>query len=395
MMPRIGAVFGPVEFNSDAHGWELGHSAVLQKTIRRPLGVRADLFMGELRKDYLTDRLVIISEERARRPTDFKTAGKLRPKAKCPFCPGNESMTPPAELVLFQSGDARLVLEGEEAEHAQSWLVRTFKNMFPVVSTETAVTHRRGPLFREPAYGYHYIMVATPVHEQAFSEIGVEQWVNVLRSLQHMVKWLYRQGGVSQVIPFINHGEEAGASLLHPHLQIVTLPLTPPLMEQEAHAVERSFRETGLCPMCSILRMESRGVRRLIATRYFASFCPWAPTHSFEYWIWPKRHEDDFLEAPLEELTDLALIMKSTLTGMSESLKQPPFNLIFHIPSAEATSAKVHWHVEVYPRLAKWAGLERGARVYVNQVSPESAARLLRETSAKELSRLVKNSRLD
>ena len=351
--------------------------------------------MGELRKDYFTDRLVIVSEERARRPTDFKTAGKRRPKAKCPFCPGNETMTPPAELVLFQSGDTKLMLEGEEARHAQSWLVRAFKNKFPVVSTEAAVTGRQGPLFREPAYGYHYIMIATPIHNQSFSEISVEQWVNVLTSLQHKVKWLYRQKDVSQVIPFINHGEEAGASLLHPHLQIVTLPLTPPLMEQEAYAMEKSLRETGVCPMCSTLRMESRSLRRLIATRYFASFCPWAPTHSFEYWIWPRRHEDDFLEASLEELGDLALIVKSTLTGLSESLGQPPFNLIFHIPSAEAISPKLHWHLEVYPQLAKWAGLERGARVYVNQVSPESAARLLREASARELSRLTKDCALN
>lgn len=345
--------------------------------------------MAELRKDYFTDRLVIISRERSKRPTDFKLDKQETSSAECPFCPGNESMTPLADLVLVQKESALIKLADTESEPVTGWSVRAFPNKFPAVTLDSSSSYSDSPLYSEPAYGYHYVIVATPEHEQPFSKISVDQWVNILATIQDKVRWLYGQKGVSYVTVFINHGKEAGASLSHSHLQLVTLPRLPPLIEQEAITVQKSMYDMGICPMCSVVNVEAGGPRQILATDFYLAFSPWAPTHAYEFWLFPKRHQTGFLKVTQKEIKDLALILRATLGGLSKALNEPPFNLVFHTSSEKKTTRQIHWHIEVYPQLTKWAGLERGAGVYVNQVGPEHAAEILGQSSRKEVAELI------
>jgi UDPglucose--hexose-1-phosphate uridylyltransferase len=341
--------------------------------------------LGELRKDYFTDRLVIVTNGITKYPV-FKIEETQK---ECPYCPGNEAMTLPAELVLVQREGALIKLADTEEEIVKDWCVRVFPEKLPVVSNDAATVYGEEPLYREPAYGYHYVVVATPKHDESFSKMNLDQWVNTLSAIQDRVRWLYSQKNVSYVSIFADHEKEAGAFVEHPHFQIVTLPRLPPIIEQEASKVQKSMSELGTCPMCNVIRMELGGPRQILVTDNFIAFSPWAPSYAFEYWIFPKKHQTSILKITQKEIKDLALILRSTLGGMANALNEPPYSMIFHISSEKKTTRQLHWHIEIYPQHKKLSGFEIGTNTYINQFSPEHSAELLGSASRKELAKLL------
>jgi UDPglucose--hexose-1-phosphate uridylyltransferase len=346
--------------------------------------------MPELRKDYFTRRLVLVSPERQNRPIEFNSVqAPPMDKDLCPFCPGNEEMTAPADLVLVSNENTLLKLADSDSERMHDWSVRYFPNSFPAVTPESSGEFRDYPLQAEPALGYHHVMVVTRDHSASFSTLPAEQWIDVLATLQDRVRWLYSKKTVGYVSVFINNGYEAGASLTHPHLQTITLSKLPPLIEEEAEAVHDSMSEFGMCPMCKVVNLESNGPRLILSTDNFVAFAPWASTHAYEFWIFPKRHETSFLKVSQREIQDLSTMLISTLGGLDILLKNPPYNVAFHISSEKKTTKQIHWHIEVYPQIVKWAGLERGSGVFINPVSPEVAAQQLGASARRQISAMI------
>jgi len=340
--------------------------------------------MVEIRKDYFTEKLSIVTGERSSR-----IPGKHLDHGKCPFCPGNESMTPPADLVLVKMGETLVKQADEEGQLVTGWVVRAFPNKYPIVTPNAPASYGEYPHYSEPAIGYHYVVVATPKHDEPFARIDIDQWTNVLATVQDKVRWLYAQRGVSYVVTFINHGKGSGETIEHPHLQIITIPRLPPNIEVEAVTVQNSLNELGVCPMCQIVASESGGPRQIISTEFYIAFAPWASSHSYELWIYPKRHQTSLLKLSQKELMDLALMLRSTLGGLSKVLPGVGFNLVIHSSSEKKTTKQIHWHIEVYPRASSWAGLELGTGVFVSEISPETAAAQLGAASRKELAQLV------
>jgi UDPglucose--hexose-1-phosphate uridylyltransferase len=343
--------------------------------------------MVEIRKDYFSDKLAIVASDRSPRPTHSRQSGSS--SEKCPFCPGNEEMTPPADLVLIRRENTLVKQTDAEGDLVKDWVVRSFPSKYPVVSPTAPPSYGEYPHYSEPAVGYHYVVVATPKHDQHFSKIDREQWTNILACVQDKVRWLYSQRGVSYVLVYINSGKNAGAKVDHAHLQIVTVPRLPPNVDSEATMVQNSLSELGVCPMCQVVAAESGGPRQIISTEFYLAFTPWVSSHSHEFWIYPKRHQTSLLKLSQKELMDLALILRSTLGGMEKALGDCGFNLVLHSSSEKKTTKQIHWHIEVYPKLSNWAGLELGGGVFVNEVSPEAAAEQLGASSRKELAQLV------
>lgn len=338
--------------------------------------------MRDLRKDYVLDRFVLVPNSAA--------ADVLEPKnEKCPYCPGNESMTPPALLALVVKDGMLQRLSDSEDTVIDDWSVRVFESKNPIVTTTAAASYSDKPLYSEPAYGYHQIVVATPDHKQALQQMSVEQWGNVLVVIQDRVRWLYTQKSVTYVSIYVNSGTGAGAQVPHPHMNIVTFSAIPPAIELEAEGSHRFMNENGSCPACNMISVESSGPRQILATDSFLAFCPWAPTYPYEFWIYPKRHITSFSKITQKEINDLALMMRATLGGMSKALKDAPFNMVFHLSPEKKNSRQIHWHIEVYPQLGTWSGLERGFGVFVNNVRPEKAAEILGSACRKELAGLV------
>lgn len=347
-------------------------------------------FLPELRKDYFTGRLVIVSSDRSNSSMS-RTLSKQEnvTRETCPFCPGNEALTPPADLVLVQKYGSLVKESDSESEPVNDWSVRVFPNKFPAVTTKVDSNYSDSPLYSEPAVGYHYIVVATPNHDETFANLDVDSWVNALSVIQDKVRWLYAQKSVSYVVIYLNYGGRAGSTQPHPHLNIITLPRLPPLVEEEAITAQKSMMDLGICPMCSVVDVESGGPRQILASDFFIAFTPWASTHSYEFWVFPKKHQTSFLKTTQKEISDLSTILRATLGGLSKTLNDPPVNLVFHISSEKKTTKQIHWHMEIYPQLTTWAGLEQGTGVYINEVSPERAAGILGTAAKRELAMLI------
>lgn len=341
--------------------------------------------MVEIRKDYFTDRLSITLPDRGLKP------GQVIPQRaeKCNYCPGNETMTPPADLVLVRRGDTLLKQTDSEGDIIENWSVRIFPAKNPLVTPNAPPSYGEPPQYSEPAVGYHYVLVATPKHEQSFSKIDTEQWTNILASLQDKVRWLYSQKGVSYVLVYVNSEKEGPPTSVHPSIQIVTTPRVPPAVEVEAETVQTSLNDLGVCPMCQVIGAETGGPRQILATDFFLAFAPWVSTHQFEFWVYPKRHMTSLLKLSQKEMMDLSVMMRATLGGMAKALDSTAFTMVFHSSSEKKTTKQIHWHIEVYPRKPQWSGLELGGGIFVNEVSPEAAAQVLGANARKELAQLV------
>jgi len=335
--------------------------------------------MGDMRKDYVLEREVIVHPS-TKKKTDAK---------KCPYCSGNESMTNPSLLSLVARDGMLQRLQDSEDEFVENWVVRVFESKDPVVSIETENTYTDRPLYTEPAYGYHYIVVASPKHKETLATIDMEQWSNVLVVVQDRLRWLYTQKGVTYVSIFVNHGKESGSNVEHAHIHMVSFSNLPPIIYEEAEATHQILNEKGVCTMCQVVTTETNGPRQILQTEGFIAFCPWAPSYPFEFWICPKKHSTSFSKITQKEINDVSLILRATLGGLTKEIKNVSFNLAFHLSPEKKNSRQIHWHIEVYPITGHWSGLERGYGVFLNTISPEKAAEALGAACRKELASLV------
>ena len=341
--------------------------------------------MVEIRKDYFTEKLSIVLPDKGLKP------GQVIPQKpeKCNYCAGNEEMTPPADLVLVKRGETLLKQTDSEGDIVKNWAVRIFPAKSPLVTPNAPPSYGEPPHYSEPAVGYDYVLVATPRHDQHFSKIDVEQWTNILASLQDKVRWLYSQKGVSYVLVYVDGEMEGPPTAVHPSIQMVTTPRVPPAVEVEAETVQTSLNDLGVCPMCQVVATETGGPRQILAADFFLAFAPWVSTHSYEFWVYPKRHMTSLLKLSQKEMMDLALMLRSTLGGMARALDSPNFTMVFHSSSEKKTTKQIHWHIEVYPRNKEWTGLELGGGIFANETSPEAAAQVLGASARKELAQLV------
>jgi UDPglucose--hexose-1-phosphate uridylyltransferase len=189
------------------------------------------------------------------------------------------------------------------------------------------------------------------------------------------------------ILVFKYHGEAAGASLEHPHSQLVALPILPKQVVEELEGAKHYFANKERCIYCDIISQELASRVRVAAENAdFVVIEPYAPRFPFETWILPKRHESAFENSPSHSYENLAHILRTVLIKSVHVLDNPPYNLVLHSsPIQENTNDYYHWHVEIIPKLTKTAGFEWGTGFYINPTSPEEAAKFLREASTEEL----------
>jgi len=335
--------------------------------------------MGDMRKDYVSERFMIIS----------KKEDKITDPKKSPFSPGNESMTNPSVLSLVAKDGMLQRLQDDDEDYVENWSIRVFESKNPIVSVDTDNTYSDRPFYSEPAYGYHYVVVASPNPKDTFASIDTEQWSNVLVVVQDRLRWLYTQKGVTYISIYADHGELSGSTNPHPHLNLLTFSTIPPIIEEEAEASHKILNEKGVCHMCQTANEEIGGPRQVLQTEGFIAFSPWAPSHPYEFWIAPKKHSTSFSKITQKEINDLSLILRSTLGGLAKTIKNVSFSFVFHLSPEKKNSRQIHWHIEIYPITKHLSGLERGYGIYLNDISPEKAAEKLGAACRKELANLV------
>ena len=183
------------------------------------------------------------------------------------------------------------------------------------------------------------------------------------------------------ILVFKNKGSQAGASLEHPHSQIIALPIVPIRVSEEVKYSKQYFEYKDRCIFCDIIKQEVGERKRIVEeNKEFVSFIPFAPRFPFELWILPKKHASDYTQINKRDLSSLAIVLKRTLQRFIKALDDPPFNLMIHTaPLEEPNLPYYHFHIEITPRLTKVAGFEWATGFYINPTKPEDTAAYLRE----------------
>jgi len=341
--------------------------------------------MSELRKDLVSGRWVIISTERSKRPDDFRpsggTARAAEPVGFCPFCEDNETKTPPEVFALRAAGTA---------PDSPGWKVRVVPNKFPALNRGTPPPMPPGGVFQSmEGIGVHEVVIENPDHGFELSDLPVPHIRDVFRVFQLRIKAIEQELHYQYVQLFKNKGKEAGASLSHPHSQIVATPIVPKRIKEEIYGADRLFRQFKECAFCRILREEAAaGARQVILNRHFSVVAPYASRFPFEMAVYPLMHSPFFTDVDDAELLVLAETMKDVLARLKETIGDPPYNMVLHhAPNPSLTlegwpeiDRNYHWHLEIFPILTKVAGFEWGTGFYINPVPPETAAQSLRQS---------------
>lgn len=342
---------------------------------------------NELRKDYLLDRWVVIATERGRRPTDFAKQERQQAKAGvCPMCPGNEHITPPAVLVYLRS-DKEIKKEKDKDGHRhKNWLIRVVPNLYPAFSPPKDRIISKQILKNENlclAVGHHEVLVESPIHDEHPADAGIPQLTHVVNGYIDRLRELSAKPYVRYVSIFRNHGLEAGASLSHAHSQIMATPGIPRIVKEEMTASKAYWKKNKRCVFCDIMTRERGGPRFIMENPKFMAFAPYASMNPMEFWIFPRRHQTSLLETSASEVRMLAETMKTCLSRLKTLVNDPPYNYGFHMATSKEATEYYHWHLEVYPRLAIWAGFEKSTGMYINTMTPETAAESLRTRRSK------------
>jgi UDPglucose--hexose-1-phosphate uridylyltransferase len=261
------------------------------------------------------------------------------------------------------------------------WSLRVVPNKFPALRIEGDLEPSGEGLYdRMNGVGAHEVVIETPRHDASLAGLSVDAVTDVLLAYRERMVDLKKDPRFAYVLVFKNHGEAAGASLEHPHSQLIATPIIPIMVSEELAGSAQYYDLKERCVWCDMVRQERRGRGRLVLeSPEFVALAPFAPRFPFETWILPTRHRAAFEESTEEELRGVAETLGEVLRRMDQVLGEPPFNFMLHTaPFREAQLESFHWHLEVIPKLTRVAGFEWGSGFFINPVPPEAAAEALR-----------------
>ena len=316
--------------------------------------------MPELRPDALTGRLVLLAPGRSSRPhttAAVAAAGEVTPPS-CPFCGGHERETPP-----------EVARTGDGPPDGPGWRVRVVPNLYPIVG---------GPEAGPGATGAHEVIVMSPDHGAAFGDLDDDQAAEVLTVLRDRAR-VHADAGRAHVQLLVNHGRGAGASIAHPHAQLLALDFVPPTV---AVAVDR-FASTGTDLVLDDQAEAIVAGTGVIVGTEVRAWCPLGSVSPFEVRIAALAGGATIEAATDRQILGTAVVLRDVLRALSRALDDPPYNVVVHNSAAGPRAAAgseppFHWWIEVVPRIGVVAGFELGTGILVNTVDPETAAQRLR-----------------
>ena len=327
--------------------------------------------MPELRYNVITREWVVIATERAKRPDQFKRkeARKQLPAhdPKCPFCPGNEAMTPPATFTI---------------PDPKNWNVRVTPNKFAALSYEGERKRTvKGIRRTVTGVGIHEVIVETPAHNGTTALLPDRDVELIIQTYLDRFKAASADPRVEQVTIFKNHGDAAGTSLEHPHSQLIATPIITSQLRERLSSALSHFDEYGECIFCRVLSQELQdGSRIILETEHFVALVAFATLTPFSFLIMPRRHMACLAEMTDAECADLARVLRRSLAKLYHGLADPDFNYVVRTAPLEYYGVKhYHWYLSVIPRLTKLAGFELGSGMFINVALPEENAAFLRD----------------
>jgi len=334
---------------------------------------------------------VLVSTARGMRPRKDEAPAPRDTRKhvdRCPFCTGNEDMTPPTVAVSPDAG---------------SWEVRVVENLYPVLGDDSNSSNLVFGLQQAiDGYGRHEVIIDHQQHGIAIQEMSEAHLVRLIGMYRDRVRALYAADDrIQYVLVFKNFGPAAGASIAHTHSQVIAMPVVPENVYNEVIHSRHYFEKNRQCIFCSLIDealtfeatiydRESGSVRRKFNVgqyviergEHFVAIKPFASRYEWEVHILPLQHSSDFAGISDTEREDLARVLKHTMARLDAVIGGAQYNFFLHsIPHSNEFSNchdSYHWHLEICPRTSIPTGFELGSGLFVSTISPEEAAGQLR-----------------
>ena len=340
--------------------------------------------MSNIRYDRIHDTHVIIAPERLHRPDcSFDVDEKRTVDENCPFCEGNESMTPPEIFSHRKAGSF---------PNEKGWQTRVVPNLYKAVQIEASYEHHYGLFEHWEGFGAHEVIIDTPEHHTSmtqWSEGAIVEWLKTLRS---RVSDLRRDQRISHISLFKNEGSQAGATQAHSHTQIIGLPIIPKLEREKYQRSYEYYKQNGRAMIESVIMQEEENEERIVDKHGdFTAFCPFASAYPFEVMISSKKALGQINTLSDSSIETLAPLLLATLENLKTQLGCFSFNLVVTTPPLQEDTVDhglincvdeaCRFAIRIMPRIYKFGGFEVSTGVIINPVLPEVAAKLLRESA--------------
>ncbi|AEX85873.1 galactose-1-phosphate uridylyltransferase [Marinitoga sp. 1135] len=331
--------------------------------------------MPEYRKDPITNRWVIISSERSNRPIQKIERKEISEEIFCPFDKGNEHLTPP-EILAFKPENSK--------PNDENWWIRVVPNKFPAVIPDISPKFKKNGIYYSlDGYGYHEVIIESQKHHHKIYNMSEKEVEEIIWAYLIRFNEIKKDKKIKYIQIFKNYGSDAGASLEHPHSQLIATPIIPIYIEEELKGAKNFYSLKKKCIFCSIIEQEKiDNIRIIEENEHFIAFEPFAPRFPYETWIIPKEHSSDFgiLRKFPEKVKSFAEILQHTVYNLYSLLGDIPYNYMIHTsPFDNLNNNFYHWHLELIPRLTHAAGFEWGSGFFINSISPEVAAKNLKK----------------
>jgi UDPglucose--hexose-1-phosphate uridylyltransferase len=336
----------------------------------------------EFRKDMVSGDWILVAPGRSKRPV---------PKIKKAAPPDSGEKDCPFDHLKFQASPPILWLphpinrRPQAASSFNDWWVAILPNKFPALAAQKNKVcpepAKSGFYLRMDGVGFHEVII-TRDHRRPISEMSPGEIATLFEAYQKRYCQLKRQECVEYILIFHNQGRNAGSSLFHPHSQLIAMPAIPPDVSKSLEGSRIYRAQNGKCVHCVMLDWEkSKKIRLVYENKLFVVVEPYAPRVAYETRIFPKKHSARFEEINESERAALADALGAGLRALKKALGDPDYNFFIHTAPVKAdfNPDYYHWHLEILPRVALWAGLELGTGIEIVSVLPEQAAAELRK----------------
>ena len=324
----------------------------------------------ELRQDLVTGDWVVIAAGRAKRPEEFANQEKEEIQddlnKPCFFCFPEET-DQEEDVLIYANGDG-------------DWSLRVFPNKYPAFVRGRRIKHfEEGPYFGMDGVGYHELIV-TRDHRKQIALLDKLAVGEIIDSYQERYIDLMNKKSVNYIEIFHNHGKKAGASIAHPHSQLMAIPVIAPYVKAELDGAEEYHRMNKHCVYCAMAEWELESRKRLVFENdSFVAFCPFSSRVAFEVWILPKKHKPYFERITTSEKEEAAEALQEAISRIYQGLNDPDYNFYIHTSPCDGKDYPYfHWHIEILPRTSVWAGFELSTGIEIATIEPELAAEFLR-----------------
>ncbi|MFH0712816.1 MAG: DUF4921 family protein [Candidatus Jorgensenbacteria bacterium] len=325
----------------------------------------------ELRQDLVSGDWILISPKRSKKPHSlFKR--KKRGKAPVKNCPFENILKTHKPISVYNGG------------RKGDWEVAVVENKYP------AVVHKKNACARSFRHGIyslvggvgHHDIVVTRDHNRNFANLNPSEANQVFQAFRDRYTMLLDDPCLAYILIFHNWGPTAGASVYHPHYQLIAVPVVPPDIRHSLTGSSNYFKKYRRCVHCEMIKIERKEKKRIVFENDNAIvFAPFVSREPFELRIFPKKHSPYFEDAPDAEIESVVSALQFSLKKIEKKLGDPDYNFFIHTAPVEDKGKyrHYHWHLEIIPKTNISAGFELGTGIEINVMDPDDAARILRK----------------